>query len=30
VHYYGGEDAEARHVYLHEAKRLRRDLEAAQ
>jgi chorismate mutase len=30
LHYYGGEDVEARHVYLHEAKALRRDLEAAQ
>ena len=30
LHYYGGDDAEARHVYLHEAKTLRRDLEAAQ
>ena len=30
LHYYGGEDAEARHVYLHGAKTLRRDLEAAQ
>ena len=30
LHYYGEPEAEARHVYLHEAKQLRRDLEAAQ
>jgi chorismate mutase len=30
LHYYGEPDAEAKHVYLHEAKELRRDLEAAQ
>ena len=30
LHYYGEPDAEAKHVYLHEAKQLRRDLEAAQ
>src|SRR2546423_8695853 len=30
LHYYGEPAAEARHVYLHEAKDLRRDLEAAQ
>src|SRR3954465_12157710 len=30
LHYYGVSEAEARHVYLHEAKTLRRDLEAAQ
>src|SRR3982750_4802567 len=28
LHYYSEPDAEARHVYLHEAKSLRRDLEA--
>ncbi len=30
VHYYAAEDHEPRHVYLGEAKALRRDLEAAQ
>ena len=30
LHYYGEADTEAKHVYLHEAKELRRDLEAAQ
>jgi chorismate mutase len=30
IHYYAGEGHEAAHVYLGEAKRLRRDLEAAQ
>jgi chorismate mutase len=30
LHCYSDESAEARHVYLHEAKSLRRDLEAAQ
>jgi chorismate mutase len=30
LHYYGEPEAEVKHVYLHEAKRLRRDLEAAQ
>jgi chorismate mutase len=30
VHYYADEDHEPRHVYLGEAKALRRDLEAAQ
>src|SRR5436190_4024324 len=30
LHYYGELDAEVKHVYLHEAKELRRDLEAAQ
>ena len=30
LHYYGEPDAEAKHVYLHEARQLRRDLEAAQ
>lgn len=30
LHCYADDSAEARHVYLHEAKALRRDLEAAQ
>jgi chorismate mutase len=30
LHYYGEPGAEAKHVYLHEARQLRRDLEAAQ
>jgi chorismate mutase len=30
IHYYAGEDHEAKHVYLGEAKALRADLEAAQ
>ena len=30
LHCYADPDAEARHVYLHEARSLRRDLEAAQ
>ena len=30
IHYYAGEDHQARHVYLREASRLRADLEAAQ
>jgi chorismate mutase len=30
VHYYAGEDHEPRHVYLGEARALRRDLESAQ
>jgi chorismate mutase len=30
LHYYGEPEAEAKHVYLHEARELRRDLEAAQ
>jgi chorismate mutase len=30
LHCYSDESAEARHVYLHEARSLRRDLEAAQ
>lgn len=30
LHYYAPEDHEARHVYLHEARRLRSDLDAAQ
>src|SRR5947208_2329385 len=30
LHYYGEPEAEARHVYLHDARQLRRDLEAAQ
>lgn len=30
MHYYADDDHEARHVYLHEARKLRLDLEAAQ
>src|ERR1700710_2043890 len=30
LHYYGEPEAEVKHVYLHEARQLRRDLEAAQ
>ena len=30
LHYYGDDDAQPRHVYLHDARQLRRDLEAAQ
>ena len=30
LHYYGEPESEVRHVYLHEARELRRDLEAAQ
>jgi chorismate mutase len=30
IHYYAGEDHQATHVYLGEARRLRRDLESAQ